>query len=125
MNKAKVICMCGSLKYTEELMRETENLTLQGYNVISVIYETRDRDSYTKEEIDLFVELHHQKIDLADAIYVINPNGYIGAGTKSDIDYAKALNKEIYYLYPVLEEKMEQEINIKQNLLTKITKNLL
>lgn len=102
MERAKVICMCGSLKYTNELMKETERLTLQGYNVISVIYETRDRDSYNDDEIKLFVELHHQKIDLADAIFVANFNGRIGEGTKNDIDYAMKTGKEIMYLEPVL-----------------------
>jgi hypothetical protein len=105
MERAKVICMCGSLKYTVELMKETEKLTLQGYNVISVIYETRDRDSYSDDEIKLFVELHHQKIDLADAIFVANFNGHIGEGTKNDIDYAMQTGKEIMYLEPVLVKK--------------------
>lgn len=98
MERAKVVCMCGSLKYTQQLMEQTENLTLHGYNVISVIYETRDRDSYTEEEIQMFVALHHQKIDLADAIFVANINGHIGEGTKGDIEYAKQHGKEIMYL---------------------------
>ncbi len=102
MKKAKVICMCGSLKYTPELMIETEKLTLQGYNVISVIYETRDRNSYSDDEIKLFIELHHQKIDLAEAVFVVNFNGHIGDGTKSDINYAKQTGKEIMYLEPVI-----------------------
>ena len=36
---------------------------------------------------------------MADAIYVINPNNYIGASTKSEIEYACAHNKEIIYMY--------------------------
>ena len=102
MEKAKIICMCGSLKYTPELMKLTENLTLQGYNVISVIYETRERDSYSEDEIKMFVELHHQKIDLADAIFVANINGHIGEGNKNDIDYAIQAGKEVIYLEPIL-----------------------
>ena len=102
MERAKIICMCGSLKYTQELMKLTEGLTLQGYNIISVIYETKDRDSYSEDEIKMFVELHHQKIDLADAIFVANINGNIGDGTKNDIDYALQAGKEIIYLVPVL-----------------------
>ncbi len=105
MNKAKVICMCGSLKYTSILMQETEKLTLEGYNVISVIYETKDRDSYTDEDIRLFTQLHFQKIDLSDAIYVVNVNGHIGDGTKKDIEYAEQTGKEIIYM-----EKTYQKI---------------
>lgn len=102
MEKAKIICMCGSLKYTQKLMEETERLTLEGYNVISVIYETRNKDSYTEEEIKLFTELHYQKIDLADAIFVCNVDGYIGNGTKNDIEYALSKGKEIIYLERIL-----------------------
>lgn len=98
MEKAKIICMCGKLKYTKQLMEQTERLTLEGYNVISVIYETRDRNSYTEKEINLFVELHYQKIDLADAIFVVNVNNDIGEGTKKDIEYARKHHKEIMYL---------------------------
>ena len=39
-----------------------------------------------------------KKIDLSDAIYVINAGGYIGSSTKLEIEYAKSHNKEIIYL---------------------------
>lgn len=41
---------------------------------------------------------YFKKIDLSDAIYVVNVNGYIGNNTKLEIDYAKSNNKEIIYL---------------------------
>jgi hypothetical protein len=109
MKKAKIICMCGSLKETSTLMKETERLTLEGFNVISVIYETRDINSYTTEEIRKFVELHYQKIDICDAIYVVNVNGYIGDATKLDIEYAKKRGKEVIYM-----EKTKIIIEIKE-----------
>ena len=43
-------------------------------------------------------EMHRQKIDMSDVIYVINVNGYIGESTKNEIEYAKSKNKEIFYL---------------------------
>ena len=42
--------------------------------------------------------MHRQKIDMSDAIFVINVNGYIGESTKNEIEYAKSKNKEILYL---------------------------
>ena len=45
------------------------------------------------------LDIHKRKIDLASAIMVINKNGYIGESTKSEIEYAKATNKEVYYWY--------------------------
>ena len=41
------------------------------------------------------------KIDISDAIYVVNVNGYIGTSTKKEIEYAKSLNKEIFSLEPL------------------------
>ena len=32
--------------------------------------------------------MHKRKIDMADEIFVINKNGYIGTSTKSEIEYA-------------------------------------
>lgn len=43
-------------------------------------------------------DMHKRKIDLSDAIYVINVGGYIGDSTKSEIEYAKMTGKEIMYL---------------------------
>ncbi len=43
-------------------------------------------------------EMHKQKIDMSDEIYVINLNGYIGESTKSEIEYANSKGKNISYL---------------------------
>lgn len=43
-------------------------------------------------------DIHKRKIDMADEIFVINVDGYIGESTKSEIEYAKAHNKTINYL---------------------------
>ena len=42
-------------------------------------------------------KMHKEKIRLADAILVVNVDGYIGSSTKSEIELAKSLNKEILY----------------------------
>lgn len=52
-------------------------------------------DENTKNMLD---EMHRQKIDMSDAIFVINVNGHIGESTKAEIQYAKTKNKEISYL---------------------------
>ena len=46
-------------------------------------------------------KLHYKKIEISDAIYVVNLNGYIGESTKSEIEYARSLNKEILSLEPL------------------------
>ena len=42
-------------------------------------------------------EIHKQKIDMADAIFVVNVGGYIGESTWSEIEYAKKQGKKIFY----------------------------
>ena len=51
--------------------------------------------SKTKEMLD---DMHKRKIDMADAIYVINKGGYIGDSTRSEIEYAKRTGKGVEYL---------------------------
>ena len=41
------------------------------------------------------------KIDDADIVYVVNPEGYIGKSVSVDIGYAYAKNKSIYVMHPV------------------------
>lgn len=43
------------------------------------------------------INAHRQKIDISDAIYVVNINGYIGSSTNSEIRYATEKGKEVIY----------------------------
>lgn len=95
----KVIAVSGSLRFKEQIMHETERMELQGNCMLSVIYPTSsDKDAYTDEEVAMLGAMHRKRIELADALFVVNVGGYIGEGTRSEIEYAKKLNKEIIYL---------------------------
>ncbi|MCT4613086.1 MAG: hypothetical protein N4A47_06935 [Clostridia bacterium] len=98
-NRAKVITICGSLKFVNEIMMHSKRLELEGNCVLNIIYSMqRDKDDYTEEQFEILDRMHKQKIDMSDAIFVINVGGYIGEGTKSEIEYAAKLDKEIIYL---------------------------
>ena len=43
-------------------------------------------------------DMHKRKIDMADEIFVINKNGYIGSSTKYEIEYALKTNKKVNYM---------------------------
>ena len=45
----------------------------------------------------MFDKVHKEKIKLAVAILVVDVDKYIGKSTRSEIEYAKSLNKEIIY----------------------------
>ena len=91
----KIITICGSLKYFNEMISISKKLKLEGNIVLTPVFDKNK--SYSKEEIDLLGKVHKEKIKLSDAIFVVNIDNYIGDSTKSEIDLAKSLNKEIIY----------------------------
>ena len=94
----EVITVCGSLRFKKEMMEISEKMELQGNCMLTPIYPTRDdKDAYTDEEVIMLDKMHKEKIKLSDAILVVNVNNYIGSSTKSEIEFAKSLNKEIIY----------------------------
>lgn len=42
-----------------------------------------------------------EKIDQADVVYIVNPEGYVGKSVSVDIGYAYAKNKLIYAMHAV------------------------
>ena len=103
----KVITLCGSTKFKNEFLKVQKDLTLSGNIVISVglfghsgdseVWEDMDEGTLTKTK-EMLDDMHKRKIDMADEIFVINVDGYIGESTKSEIEYAKSLGKKVNYL---------------------------
>ncbi len=97
----KIVTICGSMKFRNEMMMISEKLELeQRYVVIQCIYGDSSKE-YNEFEMEILSQLHFEKIKISDAIYVVNINGYIGEATKKEIEFAKSLNKEILYLEPL------------------------
>jgi hypothetical protein len=99
-----IIVLCGSTRFKDEINFVNSQLTKQGSIVISMgvfghvdapdeeLWKTNG--SPTKIMLD---ELHKRKIDLADLVYVVNPGGYIGESTRSEIEYAQAHDIPVDY----------------------------
>ena len=96
----KVITLCGSTKFKEEFIYAQKELTLQGYIVISVglFGHSGDDEVWQEGTKEMLDDMHRRKIDMADGIFVINKNGYIGESTQREIYYALSLGKEVRYL---------------------------
>ena len=97
-NKYKIITLCGSIKFKDEFMKVQEKLTLDG----NIVLTPNSFNNIKKENIDektkkMLDEMHKQKIDMSDEIYVINVGGYMGESTKSEIEYAKRKGKKISF----------------------------
>ena len=96
----KVITLCGSTRFREQFFEAQKRLTLEGNIVISVglFGHSGDDEVWTEGTKEMLDDMHKRKIDMADAIYVINVGGYIGSSTRSEIEYALANGKEVIYL---------------------------
>ena len=105
--KYPVVTLCGSTRFKEQFMEAQKRLTLEGNIVISVglfghsgdqeVWENMDEGTLTKTK-EMLDDMHKRKIDMADEIFVINVNGYIGDSTRSEIEYAEVHGKKVNYL---------------------------
>lgn len=97
--KYKVVTLCGSTKFKDEFMAVQKQLTLDGYIVISVglFGHSGDNEVWTEGTKEMLDDMHRRKIDMADEIFVVNVDGYIGNSTKSEIEYAKSKGLPIRY----------------------------
>lgn len=93
----KVITICGSMKFQKEMMITAEKLALEGNCILTPIYPVLNNEK-TEEQLEELKNEHFKKIELSDAIFVVNKNQYIGESTKLEIEYAMKLKKEIMYL---------------------------
>ena len=101
VGKYKVVTLCGSTRFKDEFERINKELTLSGHIVISVGCFGHSGDPVTEEQKVMLDDIHKRKIDMADGIFVINKGGYIGASTKSEIQYAFLNKKTVSFLEPV------------------------
>ena len=101
----RIITLCGSLKFKNEMMAVAEKMALDGYCVLTPVYPVSENIERTKEQLIKLKEAHFKRIELSDAILVVNINNYIGDSTNLEIDYAKKLGKKIIYYTDLIENK--------------------
>ena len=96
-NKYHVITLCGSTKFKKEFNEVQKQLTLLGNIIISVGCFGHKGDNLTMEDKVMLDDMHKRKILMADEIFVIDKDNYIGSSTRSEIEFAKANNIPINY----------------------------
>lgn len=100
----KIITLCGSLKFQKEMMMVAERMALEGNCILTPVYPVIENIERTKEQLIKLKEAHFKRIELSDAILVVNVNNYIGNSTNLEIEYAKELGKEIIYYTELIKE---------------------
>ena len=85
---------------SRKFLEAQKRLTLAGNIVISVglFGHSGDDEVWTEGTKEMLDDMHKRKIDMADEIFVINVGGYIGASTRSEIEYAERMGKKVAYL---------------------------
>lgn len=106
-SRPPIVALCGSTRYWDALAEANLYETAAGRIVLAPgcnmkqphpLWEDPARADRLKQQLD---NLHRRKIDLADEVLIVNPGGYIGDSTRSEIDYARSLGKPIRYTHPV------------------------
>ena len=91
----KVITICGSMRFDSEMKEIAKVLEIENnYCVLQCIYNEGNKP-IDSEAVKKLARAHYKKIDLSDAIYVVNIGGYIGESVKEEIKYALSKNLEI------------------------------
>ena len=104
LKKIKIITLCGSLKFQKEMMSVAEKMALEGNCILTPVYPVIENCERTEEQLTKLKEAHFKRIELSDAILVINKGNYIGNSTNLEIEYAKKLEKEIIYYTDLIKE---------------------
>jgi predicted RNA-binding Zn-ribbon protein involved in translation (DUF1610 family) len=105
LDTPKTVCLCGSTQFWREYQLWGLKYTLAGWIVLSIGVASPDAIVWAnpntdegKEQKRRLDELHKRKIDMADEVFVLNVDGYIGESTRSEIDHATAQGKPVRYL---------------------------
>lgn len=91
-DRPEIVCLCGSMRFADEMREVNRDLTIAG----AIVVAPGDADAViTHEQKAALDALHLRKIDLADRVLVVNPDGYVGESTRREIDYARAAGKPV------------------------------
>lgn len=93
----KIVTICGSMKFENEMKKVAFILeTKHDMSVLQCVY-NEDRSELGEDEIAALNSAHLKKIELADAVYVVDLHGYIGEQVKKEIAFARKLGKEVIF----------------------------
>ena len=83
--------------FQKEMMIVAQKMALDGNCILTPTYPVLENIKITEAQHSKLKEAHFKRIELSDAIFVVNVNNYIGNSTNLEIEYAKKLKKEILY----------------------------
>jgi len=102
--KPKIIVLCGSSRFVDVmavcgwLLERDEKAIVMGLHLLPIWYgDVPDHIAEVEGVAADMDELHLRKIDIADEIFVVDYEEYIGSSTAKEIEYAKQKSVPIRY----------------------------
>lgn len=95
LRNTTIVTIIGLMRYWETMMRVYKDKSLKGNIVLLPVY---DKFPFTKSDLNTLSNLHYSKIEICDECLIVNVNGYMGADTIREKDYAIKLGKNVRYL---------------------------
>lgn len=123
MDKPEVIVLCGSSRFVDVmavcawLIERDEYAVAMGLHLLPQWYPDCPDHLAEHENVSIKMDqLHLRKIDLADGIFVVNYDDYIGDSTKNEIEYAKNKSKNIrWFTHDPVGKKVRELIRLAES----------
>ncbi len=117
IKKTKIVVICGSSRFCDImavcawLIERDENAITMGLHLLPQWYAKNIPDHLAEVEgvAEAMDCLHLSKIDLADEIFVVNFQDYIGESTTNEVNYSKEKGIEIrWYTHDPIGKKVDE-----------------
>ena len=98
--------LIGSTKFKDTFVKTAKTMSLQGYvTLMPTIFEKVEPEMNDLMEGNKYMQEHlqalgYRRIAMADRVFVINQDGYIGDATKKELAFAIATHRPVEYLEP-------------------------
>jgi hypothetical protein len=101
-----VVCLCGSARFAELIAASARRLTAEAWIVLAPVFLKGTPTTGQRAGLD---RLHRRRIDLADQVIVVNPGGYVGPSTASEISYALRAGRPVQFVEPPIVMRLDAE----------------
>lgn len=94
----KVVTLCGSMRFQNEMMEIAEKLAREGECVLTPVYMVTKDYEISEEEVKRLKLEQFKRIELVDEVFVVNVDGYVGESTMAEIEFAEKNGKLVRWM---------------------------
>lgn len=95
----RIMALIGSARFKDKFLELEKKFTFKGNTVLIPFWDgMTNKTTYTDDEWEYLMGYSYKKIDLADIVFVVNQDNYIGIHTSKEIGYSEDKGKKIQYL---------------------------